>query len=289
MSEASIDLVVEGRPRDLGGFTVTRVLPIAARRAIGPFVFLDHMGPLELAAGVGFDVRPHPHIGLSTVTYLFDGAVMHRDSIGSVQVIVPGDVNWMTAGRGIVHSERSPDDARARGGRMHGLQIWVALPLDAEESAPSFHHHPASTLPEIVRGAARVRVIAGTAYGATSPAKTHSPLSFVDATLPAGAALDVEDVHAERAVYVIEGAVAIGERTCEPHRLIVLSRGTAVVRAARDSRIALIGGAPLEGPRHIDWNFVSSSRERIARAKDDWRARRFPAIPSDDQEFIPLP
>lgn len=284
---ASIELVIDGRPRDVGGHSVLRVLPVAAKRSVGPFVFLDHMGPVDIPPGGGFDVRPHPHIGLSTVTFLLEGEVVHKDSVGSIQTIRPGDVNWMTAGRGIVHSERSTEATRANGGRMHGLQIWVALPLSDEECEPEFHHHAAAALPEVALGTARARVVAGAAFGATSPAKTRSPLFFVEASVPAGATIAVPD-HEERGVYVVEGAVTIAGRDVAATQMAVLSRGDASLRATQDSRVALLGGAPL-GPRHIDWNFVSSSRERIDRAKRDWRERRFPAIPTDDVEYVPLP
>ena len=295
---AAITSVIDARARDLGGFAVRRVLPALGRRMVGPFIFVDHLGPKVLAPGEGMDVRPHPHIGLATVTYLHDGEIVHRDSLGSEQAIRPGDVNWMTAGRGIVHSERSSADVRRAGARVHGLQLWVALPDAHEETAPSFHHHPGSTLPglaagdlgaDVHRGDVRVRVLAGRAYGATSPIETLSPLFYVDAVLPAGGELALPDDHEERAVYVVDGAIACAGQQAATGRMLVLAPGApARIVAEAPSRVALLGGAPV-GPRQIFWNFVSSSRERLERAKDDWRARAFPSIPGDDVEYVPLP
>jgi redox-sensitive bicupin YhaK (pirin superfamily) len=290
MPDAAIEALLEARPRDLGGFTVGRVLPALARRVVGPFVFFDHMGPMDFAVGQGIDVRPHPHIGLSTVTYLFSGQIAHRDTLGSAQIIRPGGINWMTAGRGIAHSERTPAEVRATGGPAHGLQLWVALPREHEETAPSFHHHPAETLPELSLGQARLRVLAGAAYGITSPVQTLSPLFFVEATLPAGAALPMPGDHRERAAYVVDGQISAGHDRISPGTMVVFAPQAApVLRAETAARVALIGGAPLDGPRHVWWNFVSSSRERIERAKADWTAGRFGTIPGDDKEFIPLP
>jgi redox-sensitive bicupin YhaK (pirin superfamily) len=286
----SIELSITGRPRDLGGFTVRRVLPSSDRRLVGPFLFFDHMGPFALPVGQGLDVRPHPHIALATVTYLFEGEFIHRDSLGSLQAINPGDVNWMVAGRGIVHSERSSAEAKAQGVRMHGIQSWLALPLEHEETAPSFEHHPHATLPSLEREGARLDVIAGTAYGLRSPVKVFSPTLYVHARLSQDAQLAVDEEHEERALYVAEGAVACEGRTFVEGTLLVLRPGAQVsLLAERPARLMLLGGARLEGPRHMFWNFVSSSRERIEQAKDDWRNRRFPAVPGDDVDFIPLP
>jgi redox-sensitive bicupin YhaK (pirin superfamily) len=281
-----IDLIIDARARDLGGFQVGRLLPSVQRRLVGPFIFFDHMGPAELAPGHGMDVRPHPHIGLATVTYLFEGEIVHRDSLGSHQAIRPGDINWMTAGRGIVHSERTGPQARAQGSRVEGLQLWVALPTADEETAPAFHHHPAATLPTVELAGAHLRVLAGTAYGQTSPVRTFSPLFYVDASIPAGATLAVPDEHEERAAYIVKGAV----EHAGPGRMLVFTPGAHVqLHAEADTRLVLLGGAPLDGPRHMFWNFVSSSRERLEQAKQDWKAQRFAKVPGDDIEFIPLP
>jgi redox-sensitive bicupin YhaK (pirin superfamily) len=285
-----IEVVVEARPRDVVGFPVRRALPSLGRRHVGPFVFFDHMGPVDFAAGEGMDVRPHPHIGLATVTYLFDGEILHRDSLGSDQVIRPGDVNWMTAGRGIVHSERTPAGARARGGRTHGIQSWVALPLPDEETEPSFHHHAAGAIPVKKQTDATLTVIAGTAYGLESPVHVFAPTLYVHARLDAGAHVAVDTEHAERAAYVVEGEIEIGGKVFAPGHLVAFEPGAHVVVRARTAASAMIlGGAPLDGPRHVWWNFVSSSHERIERAKAEWRERRFPRVPGDDEEFIPLP
>jgi redox-sensitive bicupin YhaK (pirin superfamily) len=287
--EDSIAAVITARPRDLGGFSVRRALPSGERRLVGPFIFFDHMGPSEMAPGHGIDVRPHPHIGLATVTYLFAGEMIHRDSLGSTQAIRPGDVNWMLAGRGIVHSERTGDEVRRQGGPLHGIQSWVALPTAREEDAPRFEHHPGATIPRLTRPGAVLHVVAGGAYGATSPAGVSSQTLYVAAELESGAALALPDEHPERAAYVVEGAIAVGQRRFEPGSMVVFRRGPAAVRALAATRLVMIGGAPLDGERHIFWNFVSSSPERMERAKTDWQARRFPLVPGDEQEFIPLP
>jgi redox-sensitive bicupin YhaK (pirin superfamily) len=287
---SAVERVVEGRPRDAGGFPVLRVLPSMQQRRVGPFVFFDHMGPVELGPGQGMDVRPHPHIGLATVTYLFDGEILHRDSLGFRQVIRPGEVNWMTAGRGIVHSERTPPEARGGGGRAHGLQSWLALPLAEEETEPSFHHYPSSSVPAKEQPGAVMRIIAGTAYGVRSPVRVFSPTLYVHARLDAGSEVFVDEEHAERAVYVIEGEIEVDNAMPSLGQMVVLRPGArAAVRARSAASVMLIGGAPLEGARHVWWNFVSSSRERIERAKAEWRERRFAAVPGDDVEFIPLP
>jgi redox-sensitive bicupin YhaK (pirin superfamily) len=286
---ASIERVIEPRPRDLGGFEVRRVLPAAGRNLVGPFIFLDHIGPAEFAAGTGIDVRPHPHICLATVTYLFVGELVHRDSLGFVQPIRPGDVNWMTAGRGIVHSERTDAQLRQRPSHIHGIQSWVALPTSAEETEPRFFHHPAATLPQIERPGLRMRVIAGTAWDQRSPVTTFSETLYVDAQVSAGGEVELPDEHHDRALYVAEGKIGIeGGEYPTGHMVVLDTGGTARFRALADSRVMLVGGAPLDGPRFIWWNFVASSHERIERAKDDWAAQRFPRVPGET-EFIPLP
>jgi hypothetical protein len=257
---------------------------------VGPFIFLDHMGPAAMEPGAGMDVRPHPHIALATVTYLFEGQIIHRDTLGSELAIDPGDVNWMLAGRGIAHSERSSPEMRARGVRVHGIQSWVALPIAHEEDPPAFMHHPASTLPRLRRDGAELTVIAGTAYGARSPVGVLSPTLYVDARLQAGARLEVDATHPQRAVHVAEGAVRIGDRRLSSGTMAVLHVGApVVVQAEEPARVMVLGGAPLDGERHIWWNFVSSSKERIERAKDDWKKGRFGKVFNDDKEFIPLP
>jgi len=286
---SAIAAIVDARERDLGGFVVRRTLPSAARRRVGPFTFFDHFGPVAFAPGEGMTVRPHPHIGLATVSYLFEGEIIHRDSLGSHQAIHPGDINWMTAGRGIVHSERTHPDRRERGSRLHGLQLWVGLPVAREEVEPSFHHYPASGLPERSLGGVDLRLLAGTAYGMSSPVACLSPLFYVDAAMPAESELVLPSEHEERAVYVVEGIQCAGERA-EVGRMLVLQSGIdVVVRAEQSARIALVGGAPLDGERYVEWNFVSSSKERIERAKRDWKEGRFPKVPGDEVEFIPLP
>ena len=285
-----IELVVEGRAKDVGGLAVRRTLPVRERRHVGPFVFLDHMGPATLEAGEGIDVPPHPHIGLATVTWLIEGELLHRDSLGSAQTIVPGDVNWMSAGRGIVHSERTPADARARRKTAHAIQAWVALPASAEDSEATFQHHEARTIPVVHRDGARLHVIAGKAYGATSPVRVPSPLFYVDAAIPEGGELALPDDHEERAVHVVEGTVGCEGRSFGPGILVVFERGVAArIRATTAARVMLLGGAPLEGERQIFWNFVATTKERIERAKRDWREGRFPKVPGDEHDFVPLP
>lgn len=285
----AIEMIIETRKRDLGGFSVGRVLPSARRRLVGPFIFFDHMGPAAFAPGEGIDVRPHPHINLATVTYLFEGEIVHRDSLGSLQPIRPGAINWMTAGRGIVHSERTGPETRRAGSRLHGLQLWVGLPTAHEETQPDFRHYPADTLPELDLRGTRVRVLAGTAYGAASPVETLSPLFYAEAAIPAGSELPLPAEHEERAAYVVEGAVQCGAERIEASRMVVFAPGSApVLRAETPARLVLVGGAPIDGERHIWWNFVSSSKERIERAKRDWKEGRFPPVPGET-EFIPLP
>jgi redox-sensitive bicupin YhaK (pirin superfamily) len=287
---ASIELVIAARPRDLGGFVVRRVLPSTERRMIGPFIFFDHLGPVLFAPGAGIDVRPHPHIGLATVTYLFEGEIVHRDSLGSQQRIRPGDVNWMLAGRGIAHSERTGEKARQQGARVHGIQSWVALPSDREENEPTFEHHDAVNIPRVRRGGATLDVLAGTGFGVRSPVTVLSPSLYVHAKLEPGSTLVVEEEHDQRAIYVVEGEVVCEERTLAPGTMAVLRPAVAVSIGARaPARVMIVGGAKLEGERHIFWNFVSSSKTRIEQAKDDWKAERFPKVPGDEVERIPLP
>jgi hypothetical protein len=288
--EDAVELTIEPRTRDIGNFSVYRILPVAQRRSVGPFVFLDRMGPHTFAAGQGIDVRPHPHIGLATVTYLFEGEIMHRDTVGSVQAIRPGDVNWMTAGSGIAHSERTPSDQRGDGAGAFGIQSWIALPKAHEEAAPAFFHHGKAALPEGEQGGGvRIRVIAGSAFGMTSPVATFVPTLYCDVTMPAGARLAVPTEHAERGVLPVGGRVAVGGHAVPEGAMVVLKPGlSATIEALEPARLMLIGGEPLDGPRHLWWNFVSSSKERIEQAKADWQAGRFGKVPGET-EFIPLP
>ena len=284
-------LIDNTRLHDLGdGFVVRRMLPVLQVRHVGPFVFYDHMGPAELPAGKGMDVRPHPHIGLATVTWLFEGTIRHRDTLGSLADITPGAVNWMTAGRGIAHSERTPPDVRRSGQRMHGIQVWVALPRADEEVAPEFHHHDTESLPRLVQNDAQLVLIAGTAYGKASPVKVFAPMFFIEAQLETGASLTLPEEHAERGVHVIEGEVTWGDLTIGAAQMATQAGESApAVHANKATRLMLFGGAPLDGERHLWWNFVSSSRERIEVAKADWTAQRFGKVTGDEQEFIPLP
>jgi redox-sensitive bicupin YhaK (pirin superfamily) len=284
-----LETVVSPRTHDLGGFEVRRLLPSPARRSVGPFVFWDQMGPAAFDAGRGIDVRPHPHIGLATITYLFEGEILHRDSLGSVQPIRPGEVNWMTAGRGIVHSERTAAEVRAAAARLFGIQAWVALPRALEECEPSFVHHAADVMPVVERDGVTVRVITGTMYGRTSPVRVASPMVYADAALEPGTRLVLPADHEERAVHVAEGQIVVGDQVFEPGQLLAFRPGDEIpITALARSRVMLLGGDPLDGPRHVWWNFVSGSRERIERAKADWRAGRFAAVPGET-EFIPLP
>ncbi len=288
MAEAIIR-VIDPRSRDLGGFEVRRILPIAKQRMVGPFVFYDHLGPAVFPAGKGIDVRPHPHIGLATVTYLFEGELMHRDSLGFAQQIRPGDVNWMTAGRGIVHSERSSPEARDRDLTLHAIQSWVALPRAHEETEPSFHHHGAETLPSLEIDGVRLRLIAGSAYGKTSPVKVFSPTFYLAAEMPAGSHLTLPFEHEERAVHLAEGAVGVEGQSLKVGQMAVFAASAEItLRAEAESRVMLLGGATMDGERHIWWNFVSSSKDRIEQAKADWKDGRFDAVPGET-EFIPLP
>jgi redox-sensitive bicupin YhaK (pirin superfamily) len=284
--------LIEGKPRDLGGFSVRRVLPSHPHRAVGPFVFFDHLGPAVLEPGEGVQVRPHPHIGLATVTFLFDGELMHRDSLGSVQAIRPGDVNWMTSGRGIVHSERSPAESLQGPQTMHAIQSWVALPIEHENGDPSFAHHAAATLPRFNTGGVDVTVVAGHAFGQRAPVVVLAPTLYVVARFEAGARLTLSDEHDERALYLVSGDVGVDGRKIPPQTMAVFTdRGPVVIEASAASVALLLGGAKLDAPRAVDWNFVASSREAIAAARDAWERypnERFPQVPGET-EFIPLP
>lgn len=284
-----LDLVITPHCRDLGGFEVGRLLPFVQRRMVGPFIFLDHMGPVELARGLprSVDVRPHPHIGLSTVTYLFDGEITHRDSVGSLQPIRPGEVNWMTAGRGITHSERF-ERARREGGKLNAMQTWVALPEESEEAEPAFSHHAGADLPELDAGGVRGRLLAGSAFGLTARVPVHSPLFYLHLELSTGARVELPANYSERALYILAGALELDGRAFEAGQMLVFTPGAApALLATRASRLIVLGGDPI-GPRFIEWNFVSSSHERIEQAKADWRAGRMRLPVGDTDEFIPL-
>ncbi|MEM5431992.1 pirin family protein [Cupriavidus oxalaticus] len=287
---SAIEHLLKPHVRDLGDFTVRRLLPAAATQTVGPFIFFDHMGPVQMPPGEGADVRPHPHIGLATVTYLFEGEIMHRDSLGSEQAIRPGDVNWMTAGHGIVHSERSPDSARADGARLHGIQTWVALPKSHETAEPSFFHHPAATLPRIEQPGVRMVVIAGDAFGKTSPVKVFSRTLYVAIELDAGASVEIPAEHAERGIYPVDGAVALDGEPLPAEHMVVLAPGQpATLMATAPSRVMLLGGDATDGRRFIYWNFVASSKEAIEAAARRWEDDQFPRVPGDERERIPLP
>lgn len=284
---SKVQLLIDPKPKDIGAFEVRRCLPTVKQRSVGPFVFFDEMGPAELEPGAAMSVRPHPHINLATITYLFEGEIMHRDSLGFRLPIQPGAVNLMVAGQGIVHSERSPEEGRDLTRRLHGLQLWLGLPEHEEERPPSFHHHPADIIPSWSDGAARRTLIMGTFDGRSSPVETFSPTHYE--VIEFGASGEVELAEAEeRAIYVVEGTVWLGDQSVGPHQMAVLGPGVARVRSEGDSRVALIGGERL-GPRFMDWNFVSSRKERIEAARDAWRAGEFPKVPGDDSERIPYP
>src|SRR5690554_1037005 len=284
-----IEMVIEQRRRSLGGMEVGRVLPFAKRRMVGPFIFFDHMGPLDLAQGLdrGADVKPHPHIGLATVTYLFSGEVMHRDSLGFQQAIRPHEVNWMTAGRGITHSERF-ERARAQGDHLHGIQAWVALPTEYEEIAPSFSHHSGSDLPKWNDAGVAGQLIAGSAYGLTAGTETHSPLFYAYFDMAPGAVAEIPGEHNERAIYIATGSVELNGTRYEGGRMLVLGATASSVRALEHSAVMVLGGEPV-GERFIYWNFVSSSKDRLAQAAEDWKAGRMKLPDADNEEFIPLP
>jgi redox-sensitive bicupin YhaK (pirin superfamily) len=286
----ALELVVVPRSVDLDDFTVRRALPHSMRRTVGPYVFFDHFGPAEFKSGKGLDVRPHPHIGLSTLTYLYDGEVIHRDTLGVNAAIHPGEVNWMTAGRGIVHSERTAPDHRVDGEPLHGLQLWVAMMSKDEEIDPSFSHLAGADLPIVNGEGKNARIVAGTMFGASSPLKTTSETVFADITLEAGAAMPLDCDYEERAIYVSVGEIDIAGDRFAAGRLLIFRPGDRItVKATMPSRIAVVGGAPLDGPRYVWWNFVSSRRERIDQAKEEWKQGRFGKVPGDEIEFIPLP
>jgi redox-sensitive bicupin YhaK (pirin superfamily) len=281
--------IVDSRERDLGGFVVRRILPFEGGRMVGPFIFFDHLGPTQFAPGFGIDVRPHPHIALATVTFLFAGSLEHRDSLGTVREIRPGDVNWMSAGRGIAHSERTPKAARTAGEYVHGIQSWVALPDGQEDTEPTFAHYPASALPRRVTEGVDLTLVAGEAFGLRSPVDTLWPTLYVHAQMTPGASLEVKPDHGERAVYVVQGGLTIDEIPVTVGQLAVLVPGqSSILRTTGDSRVMLLGGERFPTPRYIWWNFVASSHERIERAKERWQRQQFPAVPGET-EFIPLP
>lgn len=283
-----IELLIEPATKDLGEFTVRRALPDGRRQRVGPFIFFDHMGPADFPPGTGVNVRAHPHIGLATITYLFEGEILHRDSLGHVQPIRPGEINWMTAGKGIVHSEKVTDELLASGQRLHGLQTWVALPLEHEETEPRFEHYPASGIPGVQLDGVEVRVVVGTAYGKTSPVRTASTTVYVEAILSAGSNLDLP-VAEELAVYVVDGAIELGGQTVNAGVMAVLADGTsASISASDNAHVMLCGGDSLKGERILWWNFVSSSRERLEQAKRDWRDGKIGEVPGET-DFIPLP
>ena len=289
-SSDAIAQIIVPRTVDLGGFQVHRVLPSSRQRMVGPFIFFDHMGPAIFRAGDGVDVRPHPHIGLSTVTYLFDGEIVHRDSLGSALPIRPGAVNLMTAGRGIVHSERTAADHRDGGEPLHGLQLWAALPAKDEEMTPAFAHTAAADIPELRDNGLTLRVIAGSMQGLASPVATTWETIFAEAHLKTGSTLPIGAEHEERALYVVSGEIEIAGDRNGGERLLLLKPGARVeVKAVSDAHVILVGGAAMDGPRHIWWNFVSSRKDRIEAAKADWKAGRFDLVPGDSKEFIPLP
>ncbi len=289
-SVSAIETLIVPRAVDLGEMTVRRALPSVKRQMVGPFIFFDQMGPAEFLTDEGIDVRPHPHINLATLTYLFEGQILHRDSLGTEQAIEAGAVNWMKAGRGIVHSERTAPDLKASGQRLFGLQTWMALPEADEESDAAFLHHGADTLPKIDADGVSARLIAGSAFGKTSPLKASSQTLYADIGLAAGASVPIDPTYDERALYTIDGEIEIAGDTFEPGQLLVLRPGDAItVRARRASRFMLFGGDPMGGPRYIWWNFVSSRPERIEQAKEEWRRGRFDTVPGDEADFIPLP
>ena len=288
MSETTaIKSVLKPRSKDIGEFEVRRALPFIQQRSIGPWVFFDHFGPVDFAPGEGVNVRPHPHINLATVTYLFEGEIFHRDSLGNALAIEPGGINLMVAGKGITHSERTRDELRATGYRMHGLQLWHALPEADEEVDPAFYHHPASDIPQVDVNGVTVRVMMGSAFGVTSPVRTFSENIYIEADLKAGDSLDLPTAE-ERGIYVVRGELDVHGETAPIFAMSVLNDAAKTVTAKEDTRFALIGGDHL-GRRYLDWNFVSSRKERLAQAKDDWRAGRFPKVVGDEDECIPLP
>jgi redox-sensitive bicupin YhaK (pirin superfamily) len=286
----AIAQVIVPRTVDLGDFEVRRALPSARTRMVGPFIFFDHFGPAEFRGGNGLDVRPHPHIGLATVTYLFDGEIMHRDSLGTAMPIRPGEVNWMTAGRGIVHSERTRQERRVDGEPIHGLQMWVALPAAKEEMDAGFAHHAATEFPAVMEPGTHARIVVGSLYGAASPVPVVHETVFADVRLEPGARLPLDADHEERAIYIVSGEIEIAGDRFAAGRLLVFKPGdTVTIEADSDAHFVIAGGAPMDGPRHIWWNFVSSRKERIEQAKAEWKAGHFGTVPGDEIEFIPLP
>ncbi len=285
----SVELSIKPATKDLGGFQVRRALPDARRKLVGPFIFFDHMGPTQFAPGAGIDVRAHPHIGIATITYLFEGQILHRDSLGYEQLIMPGAVNWMTAGRGIVHSERTPIALRERGSAVHGIQSWVALPLQDEECDPSFEHYPAGDIPATSVDGADIRMVIGSGFGVTSPVRTASETLYAEIDLGAGVALAAPPAYEEQAVYVAAGAVRVSGRDYAAGTMAVAhADATLELFATSDSKLMLLGGARLDGDRTIWWNFVSSSKARIEQAKSDWKSGRFDPV-EGESDFIPLP
>lgn len=284
----AIELIIEPRDKDLGGFSVRRTLPTAQRKMVGPWIFFDHMGPAEFPAGQGINVRPHPHVNIATVTYLFEGEILHRDSLGSVQAIRPGDINLMVAGSGIAHSERERPEVTAVAHRLHGLQLWLALPERDEETDAAFHHYPAADIPALTVDGVALRVMMGSAFGVASPVKVFADTLYVEAQLHAGQRIALPSAD-ERAVYVAQGNLKVGDTAIAEHAMAVFADVAGVVlEATSESRIAIIGGQHL-GQRFIEWNFVSSRKERIEQAKRDWQEGRFAKVPGDEIEFIPLP
>ncbi len=289
MQRAAVEHIIVPRVTDLGGVKVRRALPAAETQMVGPFIFFDEFGPGEFLKGGGLDIRPHPHIGLSTVTYLFDGEIMHRDSLGSQQVIRPGELNLMTAGRGIVHSERTPDARRADGPKLYGIQTWMALPRTLEDSDPAFVHHGSQDLPVIDGEGKRVTLVMGEGFGSRSPVATPTATFYADAQLMAGATLPLDAFYEERAIYITTGAIEIETETYEEGRLIVLRPGVAFeLKAKTPARLLLLGGERMDGPRFIWWNFVASSKEAMMAAAHAWERGQMPKVPGDEEEFIPL-
>lgn len=284
----AIDIIIKPREKDLGEFTVRRTLPTHQRKTVGPWIFFDHMGPANFSAGSGVNVRPHPHINLATVTYLFDGEILHRDSIGSYATITPGDINLMVAGKGITHSERERPEVKNVPHTLHGLQLWLALPEEDEEIEPAFYHYPAASIPSVTVEGVPLRVLMGTAYGVTSPVKTYAETLYVEAHMEAGQSLTLPNTE-ERAIYVVKGSLKIKDTVIPEFAMVILSSAdNVVINATADSRIALIGGEKI-GKRYIEWNFISSRKERVEQAKRDWQAGAFPKVIGDEDEFIPLP
>ena len=287
--EAITDVVVP-RTVDIDGLVIQRALPSTQTRMVGPFIFFDHFGPAVFRAGQGVDVRPHPHIGLATVTYMFDGEIVHRDSLGMNAAIRPGEVNWMTAGRGIVHSERTAPERRVDGSPVHGLQCWVGLPKDKEEIEPSFDHYDVPDFPEVNADGTRARIVIGSAFGASSPVRTTSDTLFIDVKLAAGAGMPLDADYEERGIYTLSGEIDVQGDSFGPDRLLVFRPGDRItVRANRDAHFMILGGAAMDGPRYLWWNFVSSRKDRIEQAKAEWKSGRFAIVPGDAEEFIPLP